>query len=97
MPWYDGTIDRGTTDGVMSQPNAPGVRVCDRSALNCSIHPRAEENGFSNTPKYTFPSGPMVGEAVPLFDSVARFAGVRASRRSARPVTASVDVFSATR
>src|SRR5437016_570698 len=52
-------------EAVSSQPKAPGVLVCERLFEKWSSQPRSwlDGNGFSNTPKYTSPSGPTVGEA----------------------------------
>src|SRR5204862_8223713 len=45
VPVYVRTIDAGTTDAVLSQPNAPGVLLCVRSFPKRSIHPRDPWNG----------------------------------------------------
>src|SRR5579864_3201411 len=61
-------------DAVSSQPKEAGVLLTDRLAEKCSIQPRSwlDANGFSNTPMYTSPSGPTVGEAVPSLEMDAR-------------------------
>ena len=65
MYWVP-SIALGTTDAVMSQPNAAGAFACARVASKCSSQPRklCVPCGLSSTPMYTSPSGPTVGEAV---------------------------------
>jgi hypothetical protein len=100
VPPYCGTISRGTTEAVLSQPKLPGVLACDSAASKCSSQPRKLCDGgmASSTPMYTSPSGPTVGDddalsltqaALPASGSVsatlARAASVPASSASRRP------------
>src|SRR5581483_6790736 len=96
-PAYDGTIVRGTTEAVMSQPNAPAGFVTVSVESKCSIHPLEVATGDSSTPMYTSPFGPIIGEAVPLVGRMDRLAGVFTSRRSTRPATVILDAFDASR
>src|SRR5947208_11083200 len=54
-------------EAVVSQPKAPGIFERERAPSKCNSHPRPwfPGKGFSSTPKYTSPSGPIVGDADP--------------------------------
>src|SRR5262249_32957786 len=88
----------GRIGAVSARPNPPGVNGVDRSGLKGRSQPRppCAPGADSITPKYTSPSGPMVGEEVALSSTIAG-APVTGSTSSTLALTASVALSSATR